>query len=56
MKLDLKLFEKEIRVRPIEIGDFDATVEMQLKCFPGMKPWLKEQTESQLSIFPERQL
>lgn len=56
MKLDLKDFEKKIIVRQIEISDYDAIVEMQLKCFPGMEPWQKEQIESQLEVFPEGQL
>ena len=29
---------------------------MQLRSFPGMKPWGREQIESQLEIFPEGQL
>ena len=36
--------------------DFDTLVELQLKCFPGMKPWAREQIASQLAIFPEGQI
>ncbi len=53
--LDLKQFEKSIVVRQIRLEDYDQLVQLQLKCFPGMKPWQKEQIQSQLSIFPEGQ-
>ncbi|MBI4428632.1 MAG: GNAT family N-acetyltransferase [Ignavibacteriales bacterium] len=55
-KVDLKEFEKKVLVRPIRMEDYDQIVALQLKCFPGMKPWLKEQMESQLNIFPEGQI
>ena len=44
-EIDLKEFEKNIVVRPIQIVDYDKLVALQLKCFPGMKPWMKEQIE-----------
>lgn len=52
---DLKKFEK-LQLRPLAIEDFNALVALQLKCFPGMKPWRREQIESQLAIFPEGQM
>jgi len=55
-EIDLKEFEKNIVVRPIQIEDYEKLVELQLKCFPGMKPWAKEQIESQLKIFPDGQI
>jgi predicted amidohydrolase/ribosomal protein S18 acetylase RimI-like enzyme len=55
-ELDLSSFETSIVVRPIAAGDFDQIVALQLKCFPGMKPWTREQIESQLAIFPEGQI
>jgi predicted amidohydrolase/ribosomal protein S18 acetylase RimI-like enzyme len=54
--LDIETFEKKIVVRPITRDDYDQIVALQLKCFPGMKPWTVEQMESQLSIFPEGQI
>ena len=48
--------EKKIQVRPITIGDYDQLVQLQLRCFPGMKPWQREQIESQLKVFPEGQV
>jgi predicted amidohydrolase/ribosomal protein S18 acetylase RimI-like enzyme len=54
--IDLSTFERNIVVRPIRIDDFDQMVALQLKCFPGMKPWVRDQVESQLTIFPEGQL
>jgi len=52
---DLKKFET-LRLRNLTIDDFDALVALQLKCFPGMKPWRHEQIASQLAIFPEGQV
>lgn len=47
---------RNVRLRQITMVDYDAIVAMQLKCFPGIKPWAREQIESQLRIFPEGQL
>jgi predicted amidohydrolase/ribosomal protein S18 acetylase RimI-like enzyme len=55
-EIDLKEFEKNIVVRTIQIEDYEKLVALQLKCFPGMKPWAIEQIESQLKIFPEGQI
>lgn len=54
--MELKTFEGKINVRQITLADYDALVALQLKCFPGMKPWTKEQLESQLAIFPAGQI
>ena len=51
----LKTFETRVRLRPTTIDDFDALVALQLRCFPGMKPWTHEQIVSQLTVFPEGQ-
>jgi predicted amidohydrolase/ribosomal protein S18 acetylase RimI-like enzyme len=53
---NLDLFQKRISVRPMTLADFPRVVELQKLCFPGMKPWKKDQVESQLKIFPEGQL
>ncbi len=53
---DPSAFEKKILVRQIRIEDFAQIVELQLRCFPGMKPWRQDQFESQLQIFPEGQI
>lgn len=55
-KLSLAEFNQEIVVRPLRLADYEAAVALQLKCFPGMKPWSREQWESQQRIFPEGQL
>jgi len=44
-----------LRMRPLQIEDFDALVALQQRCFPGMVPWRREQILSQLAIFPEGQ-
>ncbi|WP_417387749.1 GNAT family N-acetyltransferase [Gimesia sp.] len=54
--LDLKDFEWKIEVRPLTMDDFDALVEMEKLCFPGMQTWGREHIESQLKHFPEGQL
>ncbi|WP_417389725.1 GNAT family N-acetyltransferase [Gimesia sp.] len=54
--LDLKDFEWKIEVRPLTMDDFDALVEMEHLCFPGMQTWGREHIESQLKHFPEGQL
>ncbi|MEZ5293776.1 MAG: bifunctional GNAT family N-acetyltransferase/carbon-nitrogen hydrolase family protein [Vicinamibacterales bacterium] len=48
--------EKTLRLRRMQVEDFDDIVALQAKCFPGMGPWLRPQIESQLAIFPEGQL
>jgi len=53
---DLKDFERKITVRHIRMEDHDQLVGLQMKCFPGMKPWSREQIESQLAVFPEGQI
>src|SRR5690606_39515384 len=54
--IDLSEHAWEIRVHPLTMDDFDDLVAMQLRCFPGMEPWQRDQVESQLKIFPEGQL
>lgn len=43
-------------VRPLQMDDYNQLVELQKKCFPGMKPWTREQIESQLKHFQEGQI
>lgn len=50
-KIDLKTLEKKIKIRQLEVSDFDALIELQKLCFPGMHTWKKEQIESQLNVF-----
>ncbi|MBK7642155.1 MAG: GNAT family N-acetyltransferase [Planctomycetes bacterium] len=54
-RIRLEDFERHTRLRPMSIEDFEALIEMQALCFPGMLTWQREQIESQLSIFPEGQ-
>jgi predicted amidohydrolase/ribosomal protein S18 acetylase RimI-like enzyme len=55
-KLDLKEFERKVRSRPLTLEDYEEVIEMQRRCFPGMKTWLREQIESQIRVFPEGQV
>lgn len=54
--IDLSEHEWTIDLRPMTADDFDDLVAMQLRCFPNMKPWEREQVESQLRVFPAGQL
>jgi predicted amidohydrolase/ribosomal protein S18 acetylase RimI-like enzyme len=53
---DITSFEKNISVRPLQLQDYEQITAIQLKCFPGMKPWTREQIQSQISLFPEGQV
>ncbi|HAL56759.1 MAG TPA: carbon-nitrogen hydrolase [Bacteroidetes bacterium] len=55
-EIDLKAFEKSIVVRPLNLEDYELVVGLQLKCFPGMPTWTREQFASQVTIFPEGQI
>jgi len=55
-KIDLRDFEKKIRVRPLKKKDYPAIVELQEACFPRLKPWDPDQFESLVTTFPEGQL
>ena len=47
---------KKIKLRSISIKDYDSIAALQLKCFPGMKPWSKAQFENILIVFPKGQV
>jgi predicted amidohydrolase/ribosomal protein S18 acetylase RimI-like enzyme len=55
-KLNLKTFEKNLRVRPLRLDDYEGVVALQQKCFPGMETWTRAQLQSQLGHFPEGQI
>ena len=55
-ELDLSAFSRQIRLRPLQKGDFEAIIDLQARCFPGMTPWKRAQFLSQLEIFPDGQV
>jgi len=55
-KLNVKDFQRRIQTRALRKKDYEEVVQLQLKCFPGMKPWTREQFGSQLERFPEGQI
>jgi ribosomal protein S18 acetylase RimI-like enzyme len=55
-KIKLADFEKKVRLRKLKLKDFDRVVELQLACFPTMKPWTRPQFESMLKVFPRGQI
>ena len=54
--LRLEDFEREIRIRPLRIEDYDELIAMQNLCFPGMLHWGRDQIESQIQHFPDGQV
>ncbi len=54
--INLQDFESHLAVRPLTLDDFDAIVECQKKCFPGMPTWTREHVQSQIEHFPEGQI
>jgi predicted amidohydrolase/ribosomal protein S18 acetylase RimI-like enzyme len=46
---------KKIKLRNIKFEDYSQIIAIQLKCFPGMKPWTEEQFKNMLNTFPEGQ-
>ncbi|MCU0360188.1 MAG: bifunctional GNAT family N-acetyltransferase/carbon-nitrogen hydrolase family protein [Bacteroidia bacterium] len=47
---------KKIKVRRLKPSDYETIIQIQLACFPDMKPWTKEQFNSVLHNFPQGQL
>lgn len=54
--IDHHEFEWNLVVRPMRIEDYERIAELQLLCFPHMKPWRRDQVESHLEHFPEGQI
>jgi predicted amidohydrolase/ribosomal protein S18 acetylase RimI-like enzyme len=48
--------DKELIVRQLRLDDFERVTEIQARCFPGMRPWSREQFASHLQVFPEGQV
>lgn len=49
-------FEKRLILRPLTMEDYELVVAVQLRCFPKMNPWSRQQFASHLRLFPEGQL
>jgi predicted amidohydrolase/GNAT superfamily N-acetyltransferase len=56
IKIDIKTFEKQIKMRTLKKSDYNDVIKLQKQCFPGMKPWKKEQFDSLINIFPDGQI
>lgn len=46
---------KKIKIRKLKKSDYKRVTELQLACFPGMKPWNETQFNNIINIFPEGQ-
>ena len=55
-KLSAEWKKKQVELRELGPDDFDALVALQLRCFPKMKTWTREQFDSQIQLFPEGQI
>lgn len=55
-KINLDELQKMIVTRPVRSADIPKLIELEKKCFPGMKTWQPEQIESQRKHFPEGQM
>ncbi len=55
-RISLDEFNCEMKVRALKPEDYEEVIDLQLKCFPGMKPWSREQWDSQQQIFAEGQI
>jgi predicted amidohydrolase/GNAT superfamily N-acetyltransferase len=55
-RLNLKTFEKHLKVRPLQRTDWPAYRALQERCFPGMEGSVPAEFESQLERFPEGQI
>jgi predicted amidohydrolase/mannitol/fructose-specific phosphotransferase system IIA component (Ntr-type)/GNAT superfamily N-acetyltransferase len=55
-RLNLKTFEKQLKVRPLQRSDWEAFRKLQERCFPGMDGTTHAQFDSQLETFPEGQI
>lgn len=53
--IEIKNIIKKIKQRKLKLEDYEQITAIQLKCFPGMKPWTKEQFNNLIAIFPEGQ-
>lgn len=54
--IDLAQFEKPILLRQMTTADIPHIVDLQVRCFPDMKPWTPAQLSSHLTYFPEGQM
>lgn len=52
----MELSSNKVKLRQIRLKDYKQIVEIQLKSFPGMKPWSESQFQNMLTYFPEGQL
>lgn len=48
--------DARVALRRLTEDDFEAVTALQLECFPGMKPWSREQWLSMIRTFPEGQI
>jgi predicted amidohydrolase/ribosomal protein S18 acetylase RimI-like enzyme len=55
-KINPKTFEKNIVLRRAHIEDYEQLKELSLLCYPKIRPWNREEVESQITTFPEGQI
>lgn len=55
-RINPKTFEKNIVLRRARIEDYDQLEALSRLCYPKMRPWNREEVESQIQTFPEGQI
>ncbi|MEZ4235036.1 MAG: GNAT family N-acetyltransferase [Myxococcota bacterium] len=53
--IELSEYERRVVLRNLVADDCQALIDLQLRCFPDMKPWTRAQFDSHLEHFPEGQ-
>lgn len=53
---EIKNIIKKLKQRRLKPEDYNQVVSIQLKCFPGMKPWSESQFSNLIKFFPEGQI
>ncbi len=54
--IEAKNIDQKIKLRVLKSNDYGQITSIQTKCFPGMKPWTKEQFNNFITRFPEGQI
>jgi predicted amidohydrolase/ribosomal protein S18 acetylase RimI-like enzyme len=47
---------RRIKLRPIVLSDYEQITALQLRCFPGMKPWAEQQFKNLITNYSEGQV
>ncbi len=54
-KIGAEKIKSNVLINQVSVQDFEEIQELQLKVYPNIRPWTKEQLENHLKVFPEGQ-